>query len=150
VTDTSIIADHSRTTAKDGLSAYNRSDMKRLASLVSAVDDEHRKPFAATLMANRIMVPRQWWVRFSVWVIQRRSKVGLYSAWLHVLTTLPQIVDEMIEQTADWIENGKEADGLGVGGLNQREVDLLAGLFGIGAVAHHSSPDPKVQAAWYI
>jgi hypothetical protein len=63
-----------------------------------------------------------------MWVAKRRHRLNDYEAWALICSRAPKIANELIGQAADWIVAGKEANGLGVGGLNQQEVNTLQTL----------------------
>lgn len=106
--------------------ARDRGSIRFLAMALMALPRSSRPAVAARIIAERIMLPSQRWVRFCVWLVKKRHGLDTYAAWSMVLGRAPNVADELIGQTADWIVGGKDADGEGVGGLNQREVEDLA------------------------
>lgn len=111
--------------------AKSRVDMAELASDLLRVPYKARPAMAANLMAEGVMLPSQWWVRLTMRLAKWRHKTDTYGAWAIVCARAPQIADDLIDQTAAWIRNGKDADGEGVGGLNQREVDTVVGMLSV-------------------
>jgi hypothetical protein len=105
--------------------AMSRYDMRMLATQVMCAPTDARPALAARMLAERIILPSQWWVRFAVWLAKKRHRTDDYGAWAHLLTKAPKLAGDFIQIAADWIVAGKEADGKGVGGLHQGEVDKL-------------------------
>lgn len=116
-------------TLEGGRKSYNakvREDMRALAIDLSSVPVAAHPAVAARLMAERIMLPKQWWLRVGIWVVKKRRHIGDYEAWAALCVRAPELAADVIGQTCDWIVSGKDADGEGVGGLNQREVNAVA------------------------
>lgn len=106
--------------------ARSRADMRDLAKALALIPKAARPGVAANLIADGLMIPRQWWLRAIMWLVKKRHGYDTFEAWAHVCLKAPEIADELLEQTIDWIVSGKDADGEGVGGFNQREADALA------------------------
>lgn len=107
----------------------SKPDMLALAhNLVNASQGD--RLFLASSIAGEGLMRPQWWLRAAVAFGAWRSGLPKGMVWAQVLMRHPEIVDQTIEATADWIANGKDADGEGVGGFNQREVNRLVMLLG--------------------
>lgn len=105
--------------------ARDPKSIRLLADDLLGLPAAARPAVVARLMTERIMIPSQWWVRFSVWLAKKRHGLDTFDAWALLLTRLPSVADESIEQTAQWIVSGKDASGEGIGGLDQKEVDTV-------------------------
>lgn len=110
--------------------ACSRQDMVRLARDLIRLPSAARPAVCARIMAERLMLPRQWWVRFVVWLAKKRHGLDDYGAWSLILANVPGHADELIAQTSAWITDGKDAGGQGVGGFDQREVNATATIIG--------------------
>lgn len=116
-------------------SARSRSDMRDLSKLLLSAPRKARPAMAANIMAEGLMLPRQWWVRLPIWFAKKTQGIDDFEAWARVCVRAPQVADDLIEQAADWMVNGKDAYGEGVAGFCQREVDAITGmLLSIGAL----------------
>lgn len=115
---------------KDAYDARDRDGVRRLAFDLMNLPRAARPAVAARLMAERIMLPTQQWVRFGVWLAKKRHGFDDYDAWAHIMSRMPRVADELFEQAAEWIVNGKDAGGFGIGGLDQREVNAVATMIG--------------------
>lgn len=100
----------------------SKSDMGELAAKVGSLDGGDALYAAACICAHGMMKP-QWWMRLVVWIASLRHDKRL--VWLNVMIRFPEIAVQTIDATANWIEYGKDADGEGVGGFNQSEVDRM-------------------------
>lgn len=80
---------------------------------------------AAVMMASGMM-KAQWWLHALARFIAWRHDLSPQQAWTMMFIKLPAMAEEIIAGAADWIENGKDKDGEGVGGFNQREVETLS------------------------
>lgn len=114
------------------LSAKSRPDMRWLAVRLAATHDKDRPALAAAMMANGMMYC-QWWLMLGARFLRWRHGLNKHEAWAWIFHRFPGGVDDLIMGAARHIQFGKDADGEGVGGFNQREVDEMVRLLGVTA-----------------
>lgn len=106
-----------------GLSCKSRED---IALLAEGLRYSNNPAGVASVMMATGMMKMQWWahalVRFMCW----RHDISPQQAWGIVFAKFPVMAGELIEAAATWIVAGKDKDGEGIGGFNQRECDVLA------------------------
>jgi hypothetical protein len=107
--------------------AKSRSDMRALAARVAFTDPADRLNLACGIMAAGLM-RSQWWLHLGARFIRWRLDCTKRQAWVVIFHKSPAAVDEMLDGTAEWVRNGKDTTGEGVGGFNQAEVETLMRL----------------------
>jgi hypothetical protein len=108
--------------------ATNRSSMQNLREYLEDAPQSTHPALAARILADGLMISKERWVRVAVRFIKWRGNLDDYQAWIHIFSQRKglSMATDMVNQTAQWITDGEDSGGEGVGGLNQREVDLLA------------------------
>lgn len=108
-------------------SAKSRDDMRAIAKRLAFSRPDQHVFLAASIAGHGMMLPQLWMravVAFGAW----RNGVPKGVVWANVMKRYPEIANQTINETVKWITTGKDADGEGVGGFNQREVDQLSRL----------------------
>jgi hypothetical protein len=105
--------------------AKSMDDVRALARRLAMVRRQDYQFIAANILGHGLMRP-QWWVRWMTAIGSWRHRMPKNLFLAHVIAKHPAIADELIPATCAWIAGGKDADGEGVGGFNQREVNMLA------------------------
>lgn len=106
--------------------ANRLDDMKLLARMVRAVAPTDQYKLAAVVFDLDLM-RFPWYLQPLVaWVRRRKGRAGLMTYFKTMTTKQPKFVTDFVEQTAVHIESGRDReDRDSVGGLSQREVDVL-------------------------
>lgn len=113
--------------------ANSRADVDRLAHTLLWVPPERHPELAASIIHDDLM-RGPWWWQIIVWFLRKRDNT--LNRLRMVYSRMPDIATDLIIQTADHVRKGKDTeDAKSVGGLSQRETDLLTlALMNVGAV----------------
>lgn len=83
-------------------------------------------PYVAAQVASKGLMRAPWWLRLSVKLGSWRSGLPIPLVWASIYHRWPDGARDLVDQTAEWAMTGEDAHGEGVGGFDQREINLLA------------------------
>lgn len=109
------------------MKATSHKDITCLAFGLASVKEEDRWKIVATVHMLGLMKFKSRTFRFFLWLIRRvRGKQGVFNFFAQLQQRSPETVTDFLEQTIMHIMNGIDIeDPDSVGGLSQRELDLL-------------------------
>lgn len=109
------------------MKATSHKDITCLAFGLASVKEVDRWKIVATVHMLGLMKFKSRTFRFFLWLIRRvRGKAGVFAFFEQLQKRSQETIDEFLEQTVMHIMNGEDTeDADSVGGLSQRELDLL-------------------------